>query len=175
MVFCLAFWHPFVMQQFCGVLTDWNASQLGCCKPCEMLVVLGLKKMGTILFLFLLLLRNGSHAMDTKEQMMTQKIGSWRFQQMQVTSLSSILLETNILWYESFMKLMTFTAIHRRAGILAFQTSSFQLIKKDLYYNHFFFRSIWRSICQENGSQEGKGCQEWISATQEHCTKQEDC
>ena len=37
------------------------------------------------------------------------------------------------------MKLMTFTTIHRRAGILAFQTSSFQLIKKDRYCNHFFF------------------------------------
>lgn len=77
--------------------------------------------------------------MDTKEQMMTQKIGSWRFQQMQVTSLSSILLETNILWYESFMKLMVNFYYHTQKGRHPFQTSSFQLIKKDLYYNHFFF------------------------------------
>lgn len=84
------------------------------------------------------MLRNGSHAMDTKEQMMTRRIGSWRFQQMQVTSLSSILLETTLIW--KFHKVDDFYYHTQKGRHPWFSNLKFSIKKKK--HVTFFFSQI---------------------------------
>lgn len=66
--------------------------------------------------------------MDTKEQMMTRRIGSWRFQQMQVTSLSSILLETTLIW--KFHKVDDFYYRTQKGRHPWFSNLKFSILKK---------------------------------------------